>query len=149
MNLTFLFEATVLVGAPIELGEAARGRGRIIPILGGTVTGPRLQGRVLAGGADWQTLRSDGVAEIEARYVIESAEGVAISVHNVGLRHGPPEIMAKLVAGQAVPPDSYYFRTAPRFEVGDPRYAWLGRALFLCAGIREPDCVRLKFFEVG
>jgi hypothetical protein len=119
--LQFRFEVYADVSPAIELGETVHGRRRIIPIERGTVTGPSLTGILLRGGADWQLIRNDGVAEIEARYTIRASDGTLISVVNRGLRHGPPEIMSRLIAGEPVDPSSYYFRTAPVFEVAAPR----------------------------
>src|SRR4030042_6573398 len=81
------------VTQPIDIGDIPQGRRRIIPISGGTVKGPRLNGRMLPGGADFQIWRSDGCTEIHARYVIETDTKKLIYVENTGLRHGPPEAM--------------------------------------------------------
>lgn len=145
----FVFEVDAAVDPPIELGVLPGGSmRRIIPVGAGTVRGPEINGRVLPGGADWQLIRPDGVADIEARYTIESDQGELVYVSNPGYRHAPPDIMAKLIAGEPVPPDSYYFRTAPRFETAAPRLAWLMRTILVCVGIREPGRVRIRFFRV-
>jgi len=148
-QLEFVFEVDATLDPPIELGGLPGGaRRRIIPIAGGLVRGPQLSGEVLRGGADWQLIRADGVAEIEARYTLKSDRGELISVTNPGFRHAPPDIMDKLVAGEPVPADSYYFRTTPRFEVASDRLAWMMRTIFVAVGIREPDRVRIRFFRV-
>jgi hypothetical protein len=149
VDLQFQFEVRANVAEAMELGETARGRRRIIPIERGVVVGPKLSGTVLAGGADWQNIRRDGVAEIEARYTIQTDDGAFISVVNRGLRHGPPEIMRRLMAGDPVDPHSYYFRTAPIFDVAVGPYDWLTRSLFIGVGIRDPREVRIKVFAVG
>lgn len=148
IGLTLLFEAEVQVGPPLEFGSGPDGAHRVIPINGGTVTGPRLNGVILPGGADWQRIRPDGVAEIEARYAIRATDGALIAVYNRGLRHGPPEVMGRLAAGERVDPATYYFRTTPVFQTASPNYAWLTRSLFLATGERHPDCVRLKVWAV-
>ena len=79
-----------------ELGRGRAGARRIIPIVGGTVTGPRISGRILNLGADWQTIFHDGVAELDARYAIETGDGALIEVANHGYRHGPPEVIERL-----------------------------------------------------
>ena len=116
--------------------------------MGGTVEGPRLPGRVLPGGADIQIIRSDGLTEIAARYVIEAGDGALIIVENTGLRRGPPEAMAKILRGEAVDPALIYFRTAPRFETGAPAHAWLMRGLFVATAERHPEHVAIAVFEV-
>lgn len=132
----------------MELGTSPRGRRRIIPIIGGTVTGERLSGRVLNLGADWQTVFSDHSAELDTRYAIETHDGASIDVRNFGFRHGPPEVIEALARGETVDPSRYYMRTHPRLETGDPRYAWLNRTIFVGTGSRQPSSVKITIFEV-
>ncbi len=128
--------------APIrERGEGRAGRRRIIPIVGGRVTGPLLNGRLLDVGAEWQTICADGLAELDTRYAMETDDGAVIEILNYGLRHGPPEVMARLAEGEDVPADAYYMRTHARLETGDPRYAWVNRTLFVGSGIRRARSV--------
>jgi hypothetical protein len=148
IELRHLCDLEVTLAPPLELGHAARGRRRVIPITGGRVSGPRLQGEVLPGGADWQTIFPDGTAELEARYTLRLADGALIDVINQGFRHGPPAVLDALARGEQVDPQRYYMRTTPRFETGDPRHAWLNRTILVGTGARLPDAVQLSFFEV-
>jgi hypothetical protein len=148
LNLYPLFKAEITLAPPQELGEAPHGRRRIIPITGGRISGERVAGRVLPGGADWQVVRADGVAELDARYTIETADGGLIYVSNRGVRHGPAEVLRKLAAGEAVDPALYYMRTTPWFETGDARYAWLNRVVCVATGARRAAAVELEVFEV-
>ncbi len=132
----------------VQLGRTPYGERRVINILGGRVEGPRLAGRILPGGADWQIIRPDGAADIQARYTIETAAGGRILVDSEGLRHGPPEVIARLARGEAVDPALYYFRTVMRFETADPATDWLNRILALARGRREQSAVRLDVYEV-
>jgi hypothetical protein len=147
-QLDFIFAAHVTVDPPLDLGEVGRGGRRIVPIAGGDFSGPHIRGTVLPGGADWQVLRTDGVAELEARYTLRTDDGALIHVRNLGLRHGPADVIAALAAGQKVDPARYYFRGATFFETGDARYAWLTRSIVVCTGEREPAAVKLKFFQM-
>ena len=104
----------------MNLGRTPYGERRVIGILGGSVRGPKLHGRILPGGADWQIIRSDGAADIQARYTIETDAGARILVVSDGLRHGPPDVMERLARGDNVDPALYYFRTVMRFETADP-----------------------------
>lgn len=133
----------------LEFGETPAGRRRVINILGGTVSGPRIEGRILPGGADWQVIRPDGVADISARYTIEAASGARVLVDSQGLRHGPPEVMARLAAGEEVDPALYYFRTAMRFEApSGSDVDWLNRIIAVARGKREKSAVLLDVYEV-
>src|SRR5580692_12765126 len=109
-RLEFIFAAHVTVDPPLDLGDVGKGRRRIVPITGGEFSGPDMRGTVLAGGADWQIIRGDGTAELEARYTLRTDDGALIYVRNVALRHGPPDIMVALAAGRPVAPGSFYFR---------------------------------------
>ena len=148
MNLRPLFRAEITLAAPQELGATPLGRRRVIPITGGSFSGERLSGRVLPGGADWQVIRADGVADLDARYTLQTGDGALIYVRNKGYRHGPDEVMERLAAGEAVDPTLYYMRTTPWFETGDARYAWLNRIVCLGTGARRAAAVELEVFEV-
>lgn len=147
-TLSFVFEASVTLGDPVELGASGGNRRRFIPITGGRVTGPSLEAEILAGGGDWQELHEDGRTSIHARYMLRTRDGAMIAIDNPGIRVAPPEINARLAAGEEIDPALYYFRTTPRFDVAPGPHAWLTRAVFLCQGIRLPGAVLLRFFRV-
>jgi hypothetical protein len=143
-----LFEARVELAEILHLGRTPVGDRRVINILGGSFRGERLAGRVRAGGADWQIVRADGAADLDARYTLETDGGALVQVESRGLRHGPPGVMARLAAGEAVDPAAYYFRTALRFETADPALDWLNRVLAVGLGARRPRAVELRVLEV-
>lgn len=147
--LKFVFRITIRLGPPLDRGTYDGQRRRIIPILDGMVQGPRFQGVVLPGGADWQTVRvADGVASIHAISTLRHDDGTIVSMVNRGVRRGPAEVMAKLAAGERVDPAAYYFRAAPQFEVQPGPHAWLGQSVFVCVGQRLPEAVHLDIHEV-
>lgn len=147
-NLEHVADLRVRVAAPLEIGKIAGNLRRVISIEGGEVTGPRIRGKVLPGGADFQVMRSDGITDLHARYVIETDDSHLIYVENSGIRYGPLELMEKLRHGEIVDPALIYFRSTPRFETAAPAYAWLMQSLFVCSGARFPDRVELQFFRV-
>lgn len=139
IKLEFLMEAVVRVGEMQQIGKTPMGERRIIPIEGGTFKGPELEGVVLPGGADWQIVRPDGVRDIEARYTLETNDGTKIYVVNKGL-----------ISGQSDQPETFYFRTTPRFEVAGEKYSWLTRKIFLATvEPRKPSSVYIKFYQVN
>ena len=148
LRLTPLLQLDITLAEPQELGDAPLGRRRIINITGGSFRGERLSGKVLPGGADWQVIRGDGVADLDARYTLETSDGALIYVRNHGYRHGPAEVLKKLAAGEDVDPSLYYMRTTPLFETGDARYAWLNRLICVGTGARKKSSVHLEVFEV-
>src|ERR1044072_5514427 len=132
----------------LDLGRAPFGHRRVVNLLGGTVSGAKLSGRIVPGGADWQLMAADGALDIHARYTIESEAGALIQVDSRGVRNGPPEVMARLGRGEDVDPALYYFRTVMRFETSHPSAMWLNRILALAKGAREKNAVRLEVYEV-
>lgn len=147
--LTHTADIRVLIAVPIAVGETHEGLRRIIPIIGGTIQGPRLSGSVLAAGADYQVIRPDGYTTLDARYVVRLDDGALIYVVNTGVRFGPPAVMARIANGEIVDPAEVYFRTTPRFETESEDYQWLTRPLFLASAARYPDHVEISVFEVG
>lgn len=146
--LDYLTRLEVLVDTPVEVGQTHAGTRRMIPILGGTASGPELSGQILPGGADFQVLRSETVTDLDARYVIESDTGERVFVTNLAYRTGSPEDVAALVRGEQVPEERIYFRCAPRFEVAGPELAWLESTLVIGSGRREPDRVVIDLWAV-
>jgi Protein of unknown function (DUF3237) len=148
-TLSFFADLAVQVDKPQDVGMTPKGRRRVIPITGGTATGNGWTARVLSGGADFQLIVNDHVAELDARYCLETDGGDLIFVQNRALRTGPPSLVAKLVAGEPVDPNLIYFRCAPVFETVSPSLQWITERLFVGTGARHPDAVVLRFFELS
>ncbi len=149
VHTEFAFEAQVQVAAPLVIGSSARGLRRVVPIEGGRFDGPRISGRVLPGGADWQVVRADDVLDVEAKYTLEASDGTLIMVTNKGVRHGPKEIIEKLAQGVDVDPAQYYFRTSAQFEAPSAsKHAWLNRAVFIGVAERKARMAVIRFYEV-
>jgi hypothetical protein len=144
----FLYSSRIEIDPPLIVGQSPYGERRIINIKGGLFSGPRLSGRVLPGGADWQIIRSDGITEVEARYTLETRDGALIYIYNRGLRHGPQEVIARLSSGEDVDPAEYYFRTTPFFETAASDYAWLNGIVAIAAGQRHADEVMITVYEI-
>jgi len=147
-ELRHVFDIEAEVGPVRDLGAGPHGRRRIVPILGGTVSGPRLQAEVVPGGADWQRVRGDGVVELVARYSIRTRDGVEIAVTNRGLRCAAPEVMARMARGEAVDPALVYCRTTPEFVAPAGPYEWLNTSVFVGSAVRLPDKVQIAVYEV-
>ena len=147
-NLEFVCELKVITDKAVTLGETAHGTRRMIDITGGTFEGKNIKGTILSGGADWQTLRADGTADLDARYTLKTDDGVLIYIQNKGIRHAKPEVLARMAKGEKVDPKEYYMRTAASFEVADGKYAWLNKAIVISTGARMADHVLLRFYKV-
>lgn len=136
------------VGALVSLGMAPHGERRYVPLGGGTVRGPELNGTLVEGGVDWQVARADGALEIAAHYVIRTDDDALVEVQSHGLRHGPPEVMARLAAGERLPREAYFFRTLVRFTTGAPAWAHLNKVMAIAVGQREARAVLLDLYRV-
>jgi hypothetical protein len=151
-TLLHITDLKVMVDRPIEAGQVtglnSRGKRRIIPITGGTVSGPLLNGKILAGGADFQIIVAETSADLDARYMIELDSGEHVFVQNHALRRGSAENIAKLVRGEFVEPAEIYFRCVPTFEVSSPSLLWMTESLFLGTGARFPDHVLISIYKV-
>jgi hypothetical protein len=149
LNVEFAFTANVQLGEIRLLGRGPEGVRRFIPIIGGTVEGPDLTGRVIAAGGDSQFVRSDDVIVLEARYMIQANDGTLLSVVNRGYRHSTPEIMARLADGEPVNPADYYFRTAAQLEapIGS-RYERFNRLLFVGTAERTANAAIVHFYRI-
>jgi len=139
----------VEVGPMRPIGTGPFGLRRMVPILGGTVTGPEVSGKILPGGADWQTVGTDGVSEFRAQYAFETATGALVEVIDAGFRHGPTDVMKRLAAGEDVPPTDYYMRSTTRFTTGDSNLGWINRTLFVSTGARRASTVQIDVFAVA
>ena len=147
-GLVHAFDLTVELDPIMEMGAGRGGQRRIVPIIGGTVRGDRINGEVMHLGADWQTVFEDGLSQLDTRYALRTNDGAIIEVLNFGFRHGPADVMARVAAGEDVDPSEYYMRSHCRLETGDPKYAWVNRSLFVGIGGRQVSRVVLSIYEV-
>lgn len=147
-GLEYVCELKVKLNPPYIVGDTPHGLRRIIPIIGGTVEGPKINGAILNGGADWQIVRKDGVAELEAHYQMKTDDGITIYIKNIGMRVATPEVAARIGRGEQVSPSEYYFRAVPKFEAPDGKYDWMNNAIFVCTGERNPDNVSIKVWKL-
>ncbi len=148
-QLNCFADLSVQVDKPQEVGQTHHGVRRLIPILGGQVQGEGWAARVLPGGADFQLILNERMAELDARYMLETDGGDLIFVQNRAVRTAAPEVMAQLRRGEPVPPELVYFRCSPSFETASPALRWISERLFVGTGARHPDKVVMRFFEVA
>ncbi len=130
----FLFEARIPLEPPIDHGAGPEGHRLTFVVKGGRFEGPRLRGEVIPhSGADWSRIRGDGSGALDVRMALRTDDGAAIHVHWRGLMVVDDEHRAYALdfakADDAAGAARYYFRTAPMFETGDARYAWLNHVL--------------------
>ena len=148
-QLEHVCDLAVTIAPPVEVGQTVAGQRRMIPITGGVVKGPRLNGKVLAGGADFQLILAGGTqAHLDARYVIELDDGTRVFVQNTALRVASLENSQRIMRGEPVNPAEIYFRCQPQLEAAGEKWAWLAESQFIGSGRRAPDGVFLSFYRV-
>jgi hypothetical protein len=144
----YLLTYTATVETLHDVGPVPSGTRHVDLLGGGTFEGPRLRGAVLPGGMDMKTLRADGSMVPNVRLVLRTDDGALIFMHYQGVRHGPPEVMARIAAGEVVPPSEYYLRNTPYFETAAPKYDWLNRIVAVGVGRRMPDHAAYDVFQI-
>lgn len=120
-----------------------------VAVLGGTIEGPRLSGRVVAqSGGDWPRLWKSGLIEFEAHYILEASDATPIYIHNRGLAFASPEAIAAIERGEH-PEHEPYLRITPRFEAPEGPHAWMTRTIFVGTGERRGDHSVFDYYTVN
>jgi Protein of unknown function (DUF3237) len=149
-RLTLVYRLEATLGQPLELGDTAHGRRRIVPLTGGTFTGPELNGTLVPGAsADWQTVLPDGTAIGDVRYTLQTDRDDLLYVQSRGVRHGSPEVLARLAHGEDVDASEYTFRTSTQIESGAPDLDWLNKGVFIGVAGRYTGGVIYETYLVG
>lgn len=120
-----LYEVDARIGRFIDIGPASYGHRRYCPVEEGRFQGPHLSGTVLPHGGEWALNTADGVGRMDVRMLLQTDDGATIAASYPGVMVGDPELVRQAFLTGAVDPARYYMRILPRFETGDPRYAWL------------------------
>jgi len=148
-RLTRVYRLEATLGQPLDLGETSQGHRRIVPLTGGTFTGPELRGKLLPGAsADWQTVLPDGTALGDVRYTLQTDAGELLYVQSRGVRHGSAEVLARLGRGEDVDASEYTFRTSATIEAAGRQLDWLNKGVFISVGGRQADGVIYEIYLV-
>jgi Protein of unknown function (DUF3237) len=148
-RLTFVYRLEATLGEPVQLGQTHEGQRRIVPLTGGTFSGPEMSGTLVPGAsADWQTILPDGTALGDIRYTLRTEAGDHLYVQSRSVRHGRPEVLARLGRGEDVDPSEYTFRTATRIETGAPDLDWLNKGVFVAVAGRQAAGVIYEIYLV-
>ncbi len=148
LDLIYRLEATL--GDPQDVGEISARHRRIVPLTGGTFSGPELHGILLPGAsADWQIILPDGTALVDAHYTLKTERGDLLYVQSKGVRHGSTLVLARLGRGEDVDADEYTFRTSVKIETGAESLNWLNKGIFISVGGRQPGRVIYEVYLVG
>jgi hypothetical protein len=149
-SLTRVYRLEATLGEPLDVGEIAQGHRRIVALTGGTFTGPELNGTLLPGSsADWQTVLPDGTALGDIRYTLQTDNGDLLYVQSRSVRHGSPDVLARLARGEDVDPSHYTFRTSTQIETAARALEWLNKGVFISVGGRQAGAVIYETYLVA
>jgi hypothetical protein len=149
-RLTRVYRLEATLGQPLDIGERPQGHRRIVPMTGGTFTGPELHGNLLPGAsADWQTVLPDGTALGDIRYALQTDGGELLYVQSRGVRHGAAKVVARLARGEDVDAGEYTFRASTQIETTAPQLDWLNKGVFISVGGRQATGVIYETYLVG
>ena len=141
MELAYEFTYDAILAPAVPIGDGPFGTRRVREVIGGKVSGERINGRVRGGGGDWILVGPDGWGRLDVRLQIHTDDGADIYVQYFGLvEYNEAAIGANEGKGSSDYAD-HYFRTAPRLETGDSRYEWVNRTLFVAEGRIHPGPV--------
>ncbi len=149
-RLTKVYRLQATLAQPLELGDIAQGRRRIVPLTGGTFSGPEINGKLLPGAsADWQIVLPDGTALGDIRYTLQTDAGDLLYVQSRSVRHGSAEVLARLGRGEDVDASEYTFRTWTQIETAAPDLDWLNKGVFISVGARQAASVIYETYLVA
>jgi hypothetical protein len=148
-RLTKVYRLEATLGSALDGGDVAQGRRRIVPLAGGTFTGPALSGKLLPGAsADWQITVADGTTFGDIRYTLETDRGELLYVQSRGVRHGSAAVLARLGRGEDIDPREYVFRTSTQIETAVADLDWLNRGVFIGVAGRQSGGVIYETYLV-
>lgn len=142
LSTEFLMEMRAELNMQI-IGDTPSGHRRIYHIMGGTVKGPDIEGEVLPGGGDWFIVRPDGSALLDVRVTVKTDDDALIYVTYRGILHHTPTLERRLMAGETVRWDEYYFRIVPFFETASEKYSYLNQTMAI--GVGEADFAGVSY----
>jgi hypothetical protein len=140
-RLEHIMSYNATLAAPEIIGPLPEGLRVNFYVTGGEVTGPRVFGKVRPVGADWLTLRKDGVGLLDVRATIETNDGALIYVTYPGIIDLGENGYQDFLEGRP-PASGTPIRTSPRCMTSHPNYAWLNR--LHCVGIGQAFIERLE-----
>jgi hypothetical protein len=137
------------VKAELDRPPSILGDRVIFNVLGGTIEGPELNGKILRSGGDWLTVRPDGSRALDVRLTIEADGGDLIYCQYFGRMVLPPS-MQEMDRSEmhTVDPSLYYFRTAPLYETASEKYAWMNNIQAIGVGRLTEIGVAYETFQV-
>ena len=133
-GLEFLAEVEAELAPAHMLLDAPYGGRLIVDVTAARVEGPRLRASLLgSAAADWVTVSPDGkTGALDVRATLKTDDGAVIFSEYRGRVHFGADGLHRVF-------------TSPRYETGDPRYAWLNGLQCVGKGISSMKERRLRY----
>jgi Protein of unknown function (DUF3237) len=148
--LTKVYRLEATLAEPLDFGDIAQGHRRIVPLTGGTFSGPEINGKLLPGAsADWQIVLPNGTALGDIRYTLRTDRGDLLYVQSRSVRHGSAEALARLAHGEDVDASEYSFRTSTQIETASPDLDWFNKGIFISVAGRQAGGVIYETYLVA
>jgi hypothetical protein len=147
VKLELLYEMHADLKPPAVVGPGPYGTRMIFDVTGGSFAGPRLRGRLLASGGDWLLVRPDGHGLLDVRATLATDDGAFVYAQYHGVLELSARVQALIASGGSTEFGEVYFATQPRFETGDPRYAWLNAVVAVGEGRLLPNAVEYRVYH--
>jgi hypothetical protein len=136
--LTQVYCLKAVTGPPVDFGDVLAGHRRVVPLVGGTFSGPELNGNLLPGGSEsWQIVLPDGTASAEVRYTLQTDRGALLYVRSSGVSHGHVQDGEPLL------------HATTHVETAAPYLDWLNKAVFVTVAGRTTVNTLYETYLVG
>lgn len=132
-----LFDLTICQNDDIEMGQTCSGEILVSPTGGGAFSGEQLQGRVVPVGMGTTCTPAPGHNDIDTIMLLETDDGEHILMELKAIFDTDEEVEGKLMNGEYVAPDQYYYKGTVFFRTGCEKYRWLERKVCICTGLIE------------
>ena len=144
-KLDHVFSYSAMLHPPEVIGPVPEGIRVNFHVSGGEVTGPKLFGRVRPVGADWLTIRTDGIGILDVRATLETPDGGLLYAAYQGVADLGEDGYARFLAGQVG--GTLRLTTWPRIQTAHPGSRWLARLPLLGIGSVDLD-QRVERYDV-
>lgn len=113
--------------APLEAQPIDTGLTIFNVLDGGWVKGPKINGTLLSPTADWLRTMPDGTLRADVRGTIKTDDGALIYITYGGVIHYPGNSLERLMNGELLTAEDFYFVTTPNLQTSAEKYAWLNK----------------------
>jgi len=148
--MTQIYRLKAVVGPVQEIVDGLAGRRRVVPLAGGTFTGPELNGNLVPGGsATWQLVSPDGSVVTEVRYTLQTDRGALLYVESSGIGQANDARSAPAGPARDIDQGEPLLHVTTRIETASPELSWLNKAVYVTVAQRTTVSWLYETYLVG